>query len=79
MGSDVAQAAGEGSPLRVQLNGQPHQTEATTLAGLIAQLGQSPEALVVEHNRAVVPQQRWAQTALADGDELELLRFVGGG
>ena len=39
----------------------------------------APEHLVVEHNREVVPRERWAQVALQEGDVVELLRFVGGG
>ena len=46
--------------------------EGATLLDLILRLGLSPEKIVVERNRDIVP-------ALQDGDTLELLQFVGGG
>ena len=38
-----------------------------------------PEKIVVERNRDIVPAGTFAETALQDGDTLELLQFVGGG
>ena len=37
------------------------------------------EKIVVERNRDIVPAGTFAETALQDGDTLELLQFVGGG
>ena len=50
--------------------------EGATLLDLILRLGLSPEKIVVERNR---PAGTFAETALQDGDTLELLQFVGGG
>ena len=52
--------------------------EGATLLDLILRLGLSPE-IVVERNRDIVPAGTFAETALQDGDTLELLQFVGGG
>ena len=38
-----------------------------------------PPAWAVERNRDIVPAGTFAETALQDGDSLELLQFVGGG
>ncbi|WP_337430426.1 sulfur carrier protein ThiS [Bilophila sp.] len=54
-------------------------SEGATLLDLILQLGLSPEKIVVERNRDIVPAGTFAETALQDGDSLELLQFVGGG
>jgi thiamine biosynthesis protein ThiS len=35
--------------------------------------------MAVERNREVVPRSRYADTELAEGDRVELVRFVGGG
>ena len=51
--------------------------EGATLLDLILRLGLSPEKIVVERN--IVPAGTFAETALQDGDTLELLQFVGGG
>lgn len=65
--------------MQVKLNGQEQQTEADSVAALVEELGLDPAALVVEHNREVVRQADWAKAKLSEGDELELLSFVGGG
>jgi sulfur carrier protein len=37
------------------------------------------DRVAVELNRDIVPRDRWTQTALAEGDRLEIVHFVGGG
>ena len=46
--------------------------EGATLLDLILRLGLSPEKIVVERNRDIVPAGTFAETALQDGDTLEL-------
>ena len=41
--------------------------------------GDVARKIVVERNRDIVPAGTFAETALQDGDSLELLQFVGGG
>jgi thiamine biosynthesis protein ThiS len=53
--------------------------EGTTLAGLLAQLGLDPRAVVVEHNRRIVRREALGEARLAGGDAIELIHFVGGG
>jgi len=53
--------------------------EGTTLAGLLAELGLDPRAVVVEHNRRIVRRDALGETRLAGGDAVELIHFVGGG
>ncbi|HYX42676.1 MAG TPA: sulfur carrier protein ThiS [Pyrinomonadaceae bacterium] len=66
--------------MRVQVNGETHElTEGLTLAGLIALLKLAPERLAVERNREVVRRARWAETEIAEGDQIEIVHFVGGG
>ena len=71
----------------LQINGTERSVAATTLAELMAELLPSPPAgsgkskgfVAVARNGAVVPRTRWAETALSDGDELEVVRPVPGG
>lgn len=66
--------------IHVIVNGEPHEIPAgTTVADLVARLGLSGKPVAVERNRAVVPRASHSATALADGDRLELVTFVGGG
>jgi len=66
--------------MRLQINGEEKETAGDlTLAGLIAQLGMKPDRVAVELNREIVARAQWAETALHDGDKLEIVHFVGGG
>jgi thiamine biosynthesis protein ThiS len=37
------------------------------------------DRVAVELNRNIVPRDQWAHTHLAEGDQLEIVHFVGGG
>jgi sulfur carrier protein len=65
--------------MRVSVNGEPRELDAgTTVAGLLEALRvQGPVA--VERNREIVPRANHAATELRDGDQLEVVHFVGGG
>ena len=64
----------------VVLNGKNMDiTEGMTLLDLLESKDISPETVVVEHNKGIVPADMFAATTLNDGDHLEVLRFVGGG
>ena len=66
--------------MRIQLNGQERATEpGTTLARLLAELGLDKVRVAVERNFEIVPRASYASTALAEGDRLEVVTFVGGG
>ena len=64
----------------VVINGQPRSVkEGTTVGALIDELGLGNRRVAVERNREVVPRARHATTALAAGDHVEIVTFVGGG
>jgi thiamine biosynthesis protein ThiS len=66
--------------VRVQVNGEQQEVrDGLTLSELLAQLRLAPERLAVERNREVVRRARWAETELSDGDQIEIVHFVGGG
>ena len=50
-----------------------------TLAQLAAEMGLIPEKLAVERNLEVVPRSTLGSVIVEDGDELEIVHFVGGG
>lgn len=50
-----------------------------TVAGLLASRGLAGKKVAVERNGEIVPKSRHAETALADGDKLEIVVAVGGG
>jgi thiamine biosynthesis protein ThiS len=64
----------------IVLNGEPHTVaEQTTVAALVTGLGLLPQQVAVEKNREIVPRSAHVQTFLRDGDQLEIVTFVGGG
>ena len=66
--------------MNIVVNGKPMQTVAgSTLADLLNELRLDSRQVVIERNQAIVPQQRFADEFLADGDSLEIVHFVGGG
>ena len=50
-----------------------------TLLELLAELALDPRTVVVEHNRRIVRRPALGETAVAAGDAIELVHFVGGG
>jgi thiamine biosynthesis protein ThiS len=66
--------------VRVEINGEQSELRAgITLSELIAQLELAPERVAIERNREVVRRAHWAETIIAEGDQIEIVHFVGGG
>lgn len=61
------------------INGESRDVAADNLAALVEQLGMKADRVAIELNREIVPRDRWPQTPLKDGDQLEIVQFVGGG
>jgi sulfur carrier protein len=49
------------------------------LLSFLETLDVSPGSVVVECNREILQRNKFDHVVLKDGDELELIRFVGGG
>jgi thiamine biosynthesis protein ThiS len=52
---------------------------ATTIEALVSLLGLDRRKLAVERNLEIVPRSAFGATALAEGDRIEIVAFVGGG
>jgi thiazole synthase len=64
----------------IQVNGEHRRVAAgLSLAQLAAELGLVPEKVAVERNLAVVPRSTLREVCVEDGDEIEIVHFVGGG
>jgi len=64
----------------IHLNGEHRRVRAgLTIAALAEELGLAPAKLAVERNLEVVPRAALGQVIVEDGDELEIVHFVGGG
>lgn len=67
------------SSISLVVNGDARRTAATTIADLVRELGLKPEKVAVEHNGEIAPRSTLEKAPLADGDQLEIVHFVGGG
>ena len=64
----------------VTLNGEIRDLETPiSVAGLIGLLGLDTRKVAVERNMEIVPRSTYADTWLTNGDELEIVHFIGGG
>ncbi len=62
------------------LNGEPRRVApGSSIAALLASLELDVARVAVERNLEIVPRSSFAQVALAEGDRLEIVHFVGGG
>jgi len=66
--------------VNVTLNGEAKQLDApTSVRGLLESLGLDPAKIAVERNLEIVPRGAYGDVAVADGDRLEIVHFIGGG
>jgi sulfur carrier protein len=66
--------------MKVTVNGGGQDVpDGLTVRGLIEHLGLTEGPVAVEVNREVVPRARHAEHQVMQGDEIEVVHFVGGG
>lgn len=66
--------------MRITLNGDPHALDGPlTVATLLEQLGIDGRRVAVEKNLVVIKRDLYASTLIGEGDEIEIVNFVGGG
>jgi thiamine biosynthesis protein ThiS len=66
--------------MQLIINGEPRDFDGPlSLAGLVDRLGMKQDRVAVELNRDIVTRDKWSDTTLTSGDQLEIVHFVGGG
>jgi len=66
--------------MTIKLNGDPHEIlEPLSVTALLATLAIDARRVAVEHNLAVVKKAEYDTSIVKDGDEVEIVNFVGGG
>jgi thiamine biosynthesis protein ThiS len=64
----------------VYVNGEPHHLPGRrTVADLLNILNVPADRVAVELDKTIVRKRAWDSTFLADGAQLEIVEFVGGG
>ena len=61
------------------INGMEVDAAGQTLEQYLTASDYSAKRIAVERNGEIVPKAQYGETVLADGDQLEIVRFVGGG
>ena len=66
--------------MRITLNGDPIDLPSTlTVSELLARLEIDPRRVAIEHNLIVLKRSTFDTTRIAEGDQVEIVNFVGGG
>ena len=64
----------------IRVNGEHRRVMAgMTIAELAAELGLEPTKVAVERNMEIVPRSTLTDVRVEDGDDFEIVTFVGGG
>ena len=66
--------------MQITVNGESRDVAPdTTVQSLVESFGLDGKTVVVQRNEDIVERGDYAATLLEDGDNLDLIRFVGGG
>lgn len=66
--------------MRCFINGEPHElTETLNLTSLAQHLELNPQNIAIELNLTIIPRSQYDTTFIREGDQLEIVHFIGGG
>lgn len=66
--------------MNIELNGEPHLHEGDgSVLSLLQEIGANKDHTALMLNGQIIPSEAWSEPQLKEGDELELMVFVGGG
>ena len=66
--------------MNLTVNGEPRAFPLLAdLTELVSVLGLDGRKVAIERNLEIVPRSAYGKTALADGDRIEIVHFIGGG
>ena len=62
------------------INGKEMEVpDGTTIAAFLEMHNLKPKSVVVEINRIIIDRDKYNEIELGEGDEVEIVRFIGGG
>jgi thiazole synthase len=66
--------------LSIRVNGEHRRVPGgLSIAEMVSQLGLDPLRVAVERNLEVIPRSTLGELCVEDGDDFEIVHFVGGG
>ena len=67
-------------PVTIRVNGEALDIAGpVTISGLLANLTIDSRLVAVEHNLSIVKRDKYESVVVGEGDEIEIVNFVGGG
>ncbi len=75
----LATKAAKEESLKVIINGEKVDAAGMTVAAYLNSISCNTARVAVEQNGSIVPKAQYNTTVLNDGDEIEIVQFVGGG
>lgn len=66
--------------MKISINGEEKEFDGPlSVRDLLLSLDLVPEKIAVERNLEIVPRSTFADVMVEDGDQLEIVHFIGGG
>ncbi len=66
--------------MTIRVNGEPYETAGPlTISALLAHLKIDYRLVAIEHNLTIIKRAAYETVTINEGDEVEIVRFVGGG
>lgn len=66
--------------MNIKINGEAKTiSEGALVQDILKEMGLHEKPVVVELNLEIVPRETWGGRRLKDGDQMEVIGFVGGG
>jgi len=65
--------------MKIVVNGKEESTDQDTILNYVLEKKLEPKTVIVEYNFKIVKKDTWNDVKIKDGDNLEILNFVGGG
>ncbi len=66
--------------MQIKVNGETHILHAPiSVQALAEKLALNPRQVAIERNLEIVPRSCYGETMLNDGDQIEIVQFIGGG
>lgn len=66
--------------MHVKINGKDNELgDSITITQLLNEFNLQPQQVAIEVNREIIKRDQFETYVIANGDDIEILRFVGGG
>ena len=65
--------------MKVVLNGEEKVIASKFIAGLLEELKLANKKVAVEQNKQIVPRTNYLEAPISEGDNIEIVHFIGGG